>query len=92
MRSIRLLVLPIAAAIACFCAVDADAASPLFVISGGIYNVSQSQILFAQYNSIQSKILNLTQMMALAFHGPASISYDAWERGMARVRSATLRV
>lgn len=57
-------------------------------ISGGIYNVSQNQIIFAQYNSAQSRVFNLTQMMAIAFRGPASISYDAWERGMAR--AATL--
>jgi hypothetical protein len=58
------------------------------VISGGIYDISNHKIIFAQYNSIQSKVLNLTQMMAIAFHGPNAISYDAWERGMAR--AATL--
>jgi hypothetical protein len=58
------------------------------VISGGIYDISNKKIIFAQYNSIQSKVLNLTQMMAIAFHGPDAISYDAWERGMAR--AATL--
>lgn len=53
-------------------------------LSGGIYDVSRQQIFFAQYNTLQSRVLNLTQMMAIAFHGPASISFDAWERGMAR--------
>lgn len=59
-------------------------------LSGGVYDVANSKIFFAQYNSTQSKVLNLTQMMAIAFHGPDSISYDAWERGMAR--AATLEV
>jgi hypothetical protein len=53
-------------------------------IWGGVYDVANQRIHFAQYNSAQSKVLNLTQMMAIAFHGPAAISYDAWERGMAR--------
>ena len=53
-------------------------------LSGGIYNASTAEITFAQYNSPQTKVLNLTQMVALAFRGPNAISYDAWERGMAR--------
>ncbi|MEP6756397.1 MAG: hypothetical protein ABJA67_12910, partial [Chthonomonadales bacterium] len=57
-------------------------------ISGGFYDVAGKNIHFAVYNSTQSKVLGLTQMMAFAFHGPASISYEAWERGMAR--AATL--
>ena len=57
-------------------------------LSGGVYDVSRQEIIFAEYNSAQSVVLNLTQMMALAFHGPATISFDAWERGMAR--AATL--
>src|SRR5207248_5926400 len=48
---------------------------------GGTYNVSTKEIIFAQYNHVNDKTLNLTQMMAIAFRGPASISYDAWERG-----------
>src|SRR5204862_506716 len=51
---------------------------------GGIWNASTNEIIFAQYNAAQTKVLNLTQMMALAFRGPNAISYDAWERGMAR--------
>lgn len=59
-------------------------------LSGGVYNASTHEITFAVYNAPQSRVLNLTQMMALAFRGSASISYDVWERGMAR--AATLRV
>lgn len=74
--------------------VNADNLSPIQTdpnaLSGGVYDITQKKIFFAQYNSIQSKVLNLTQMMAIAFHGSASISYDAWERGMAR--AATLEV
>ncbi len=53
-------------------------------LSGGIWNASTNEITFAQYNAAQTKVLNLTQMLALAFRGPNAISYDAWERGMAR--------
>lgn len=53
-------------------------------LSGGVYNVSTAEIIFQQNLSAQSGVLNLTQMLALAFRGPALISYDAWERGMAR--------
>ena len=53
-------------------------------LSGGIWNASTSEITFAQYNAAQTKVLNLTQMLALAFRGPNAISYDALERGMAR--------
>ncbi len=74
--------------------IDADNQASILsdpnTLSGGVYDITNSRILFAQYNSTQSKVLNLTQMMAIAFHGPASISYDAWERGMAR--AATLEV
>lgn len=59
-------------------------------LSGGVYDVANAKIFFAQYNSTQSKVLNLIQMMAIAFHGADSISYDAWERGMAR--AATMEV
>src|SRR5579862_3824588 len=59
-------------------------------LAGGVYNVSTGTITIAQYNSLQSTVLNLCQMMAIAYHGPDSISYDAWERGMAR--AATLEV
>jgi hypothetical protein len=62
--------------------------SDRYAFSGGIYNVSTGEIIFRKFQSTQSTILALTQMMAIAFHGPASISYDAWERGMAR--AATL--
>ncbi|MCC6730939.1 MAG: hypothetical protein IT208_16550 [Chthonomonadales bacterium] len=57
-------------------------------LSGGVFNASTREITFAQYRSAQTTILSLTQMLALAFHGARSISYDAWERGMAR--AATL--
>ncbi|NLI00729.1 MAG: hypothetical protein GX446_14695 [Chthonomonadales bacterium] len=61
-------------------------------LSGGIYNVSRGEITIPQNLSVQSAILNLTQMLAVAFHGPALISYDPWERGMARAATlATLR-
>ncbi|MGC8666927.1 MAG: hypothetical protein ACP5VE_02260 [Chthonomonadales bacterium] len=67
---------------------DGDNLSPALAdrpaLSGGIYNVSTQQIIFAQYNSAQTRVLNLTQMMALAFRGASGISYDAWEAGMAR--------
>ncbi len=53
-------------------------------ISGGLYNVSNQTISFAVYNSGQTRVLNLTQMMAMAFRGPGLIGFDAWERGMAR--------
>lgn len=53
-------------------------------LSGGLYNVSTQEIVFQQNLSAQSAVLNLAQMMALAFRGSATISYDAWERGMAR--------
>lgn len=53
-------------------------------LSGGIYNASTNEIIFRKFRSSQSTVFALTQMMALAFRGPASISYDAWERGMAR--------
>jgi hypothetical protein len=74
--------------------VNGDNTTPIIAdpdaLSGGAYNVSTNEILFAQYRSVQSTVYNLTQMMALAFRGPASISNDAWERGMAR--GATLQV
>jgi hypothetical protein len=57
-------------------------------LSGGVYNVSAGEITLPQNLSVQSAVLNLTQMLAIAFHGPALISYDPWERGMAR--AATL--
>ncbi|MBM3496534.1 MAG: hypothetical protein FJX72_19780, partial [Armatimonadetes bacterium] len=53
-------------------------------LSGGVYNVSTGEITIPQNLSVQSCVLNLTQMVAIAFHGPALISYDPWERGMAR--------
>jgi len=53
-------------------------------LSGGIYNASTNEILFRKFQNAQSTVFSLTQMMAMAFRGPASISYDAWERGMAR--------
>ena len=68
--------------------VDGDNLTPVLAdrpaLSGGIYNVSTQQIIFAQYNSAQTRVLNLTQMMALAFRGASAIAYDAWEIGMAR--------
>jgi hypothetical protein len=68
--------------------VNGDNQSPIITdpnaLSAGIYDVTNSKITFAQYNLEQTKVLFLSQMMAIAFHGPASISYDAWERGMAR--------
>ena len=68
--------------------VNGDNTSPIIgdpdALSGGVYNISTKQIVFAEYNSEQTRVLNLTQMMALAFRGDASISFDAWERGMAR--------
>ncbi len=71
---------------------NGDNMSPIIsdpnALSGGIYNVSTSEITFQQNNSAQSAVLNLTQMLALAFRGPALVSYDAWEKGMAR--AATL--
>ena len=67
---------------------NGDNMSPIIgdpdALSGGIYNASTNEIIFAQYLSPQTRVLNLTQMLALSFRGPASISYDAWERGMAR--------
>jgi len=72
--------------------IDGDAITPIIsdrnALSGGVFNLSTNEIIFAEYNAVQTKVLSLTQMMALAFRGPASISYDAWERGMAR--AATL--
>ncbi len=59
-------------------------------LSGGVYNVSAGEITIPQNLSVQSAVLNLTQMLAIAFRGPAIISYDAWERGMAR--AATMMV
>lgn len=55
-----------------------------YAVSGGILNLSTNEITLAQYNSNQSMLLSLTQMMAMAFRGSASSSFDAWERGMAR--------
>lgn len=52
--------------------------------SGGVLNVSTKELIFAQYRTAQTAVLNLTQALLLAFRGPAGISYDAWERGMAR--------
>ncbi len=61
-------------------------------LSGGVLNLSTNEITFAQYHSAQTTVLNLTQMLILAFRGPSSISYDAWERGMARAATlATIR-
>jgi len=71
---------------------NGDNMSPIIsdpnALSGGIYNVSTGEITFQQNLPVQSAVLNLTQMLAIAFRGPAIISYDAWERGMAR--AATL--
>lgn len=71
---------------------NGDNMSPIIsdpnALSGGVYNVSTGEITFQQNLSAQSAVLNLTQMLAIAFRGPAVISYDAWERGMAR--AATL--
>lgn len=71
---------------------NGDNMSPIIsdpnALSGGIYNVSTGEITFQQNNSVQSAVLNLTQMLAIAFRGPKLLSYDAWERGMAR--AATL--
>lgn len=71
---------------------NGDNMSPIIgdpdALSGGIYNVSTNEITIAQYNTPQTRVFNLTQMMALAFRGSASISNDPWERGMAR--AATL--
>lgn len=66
---------------------EASLPSPLGdrdALSGGIYDVTDNEILFPVYSSSQSVILNLIQMMAHAFHGPTVMDYDAWERGMAR--------
>ncbi|HSV74511.1 MAG TPA: FlgD immunoglobulin-like domain containing protein [Chthonomonadales bacterium] len=67
---------------------NGDNMSPIIgdpdALSGGVYNVSTNEIVFAQYLSPQTRVLNLTQMLALSFRGAATISYDAWERGMAR--------
>ncbi len=59
-------------------------------LSGGVYNVTLGEITIPQNLSVQSAVLNLTQMLAIAFRGPAIVSYDAWERGMAR--AATMMV
>jgi hypothetical protein len=53
-------------------------------LSGGVYNASSNQIIFAEYNTLQTAALSMTEMMAIAFHGPDMIAYDAWEKGMAR--------
>ena len=34
------------------------------------------------------KLLSLAESMALTFHGPARIAYDAWEHGMARAAAS----
>ncbi len=57
-------------------------------LAGGVFNASTNEIIDSVHPSAQTRVLNLTQMMALAFRGPDAISYDVWERGMAR--AATL--
>lgn len=60
-------------------------------LSGGVYNASIGEVTLAQYNSAQSMLLSMTQMLALAFRGTHGVAYDAWERGMARAATvATL--
>ncbi|MCX6361808.1 MAG: hypothetical protein NT029_18550 [Armatimonadetes bacterium] len=60
-------------------------------LSGGVYNASTGEVTLAQYNSAQSMLLSMTQMLALAFRGTHGVAYDAWERGMARAATvATL--
>ncbi len=60
-------------------------------LSGGVYNASTGEVTLAQYNSAQSMLLSMTQMLALAFRGTHGAAFDAWERGMARAATvATL--
>ena len=68
--------------------INGDATTPIIAdkaaISGGFYNASTAEITIRDYNLFQSVAMALTQNMAFAFHGPYTISYEAWERGMAR--------
>ncbi len=59
-------------------------------VSGGVYVVDRNVILFPVYNSPISVVVNLVHMMIHAWHGPATLYYDAWEEGMAR--AATMLV
>ncbi len=49
-----------------------------------VVNGSDVQIWFPTFSAFQTKFLAMAQVMAQAFHGPAIMGYDAWEKGMAR--------
>ena len=51
-----------------------------------IYDASTStyEILMPSFSDSQTEFLAMAQTMAQAWHGPAMIGYDAWEKGMAR--------
>ncbi|MCW5934719.1 MAG: hypothetical protein KIT45_10565 [Fimbriimonadia bacterium] len=59
-------------------------------VAGGIYDVSNDRLLFPIYNAAESAAVNLTHLMARAYHGSAQLAYDAWEEGFAR--AVTTRV
>lgn len=42
------------------------------------------EIWFPTFSDAQTEFLAMAQAMAQAWHGPALIGYDAWEKGMAR--------
>ncbi len=54
------------------------------VFWGGVFNASTHELYLAAYSHQQTLVLNMAQSLLLAFRGSSSISYDAWERGMAR--------
>lgn len=59
-------------------------------VSGGVYVVDRNVILFPVYNSPLSVVVNLVHMMIHAWHGPATLYYDAWEEGMARAATMVI--
>lgn len=57
-------------------------------VVGGIYDVSNNRFLFPIYNAPESAAVNLTHLVARAFHGGVQLAYDAWEEGFARAVTA----
>lgn len=53
-------------------------------LAGGIFNASTNEILFPDYISPKSDVINLVHLLIHAFHGPLVFDYDAWEEGFAR--------
>jgi hypothetical protein len=62
----------------------------VYALEFGAYDVSTQTIYLPYYNDLDSMRLALLVDMLHAFHGPAVLSYDAWEQGFARAAASVV--